>query len=402
MAEKTLAEEINSAIAEVTEGSPDETDEVVEGGAAAADDGVSPAADTDDDGTGGEASDDGAQDDSEGAEGAEPPAQTAAELAAEADKLGISKRRADGQFKSKDELAAEIAAAKTGDGKGDKPADRKDTPKKSDPVNDPIDKTLKPATQERIRTLIDRTKEAEGRAEKAAQDFNYLVQGVQATGASPEQYHETLSWLSLFNSADPAQQRQALELLEVTADRLATMLGVDRQVSDPLKQHPDLQAAIQGGKITREYAQEMARNRNQGQLRTQLTTAATEEQNRAAAAAKEVSDARAGLNELEAQLSASDPQYEAKKAAILPTLKVLFPSIRPAMWKDAFTKAYREVQIQAPARQQVRRVPAQQPLRAGRNPAGAGAGGSGNLAAAPEGPKSAMDAVNQALARMGR
>lgn len=394
MPTETLADAINSALEEVTPDVEDEGAVVGEGDDTPADDQV-------DDGTGDGTGKDGADGTSTDPDTAEPPQQTAAELAAEADKLGINKRHADGRFKSKDELAAEVAAAKTGDGKGDKPADRKDPAKKPDPLTDPIPKDLKPATQERIRTLIDRTKDAEGRADKAVQDFNYLVQGVQATGASPEQYGETLSWLSLFNSPDQANQRKALELLEVTADRLATMLGVERQVTDPLKQYPDLQQALQAGKITREYAAEMARSRNQNQFRTQVNTAASEEQNRAATAAKEVADAKASLNELEAQLSATDPQYEAKKNTILPTLKVLFPSIRPSQWKDAFAKAYREVQVQAP-RQAVRRAPVQQPLRAGRNPAGAGAGGSGNLTAAAEGPKSALDAVSQALARMGR
>lgn len=336
------------------------------------------------------------------AESVEPEGEglaTAAEVAAKAAELGISTKRANGQFKSAEELKAEVTAKLAGGKEGDKPVDGKGAKKEPDPVNDPIDKTLKPATQERIRTLIERTKEATATAEKATQDFNYLVQGVQATGATPEQYGETLSWLALFNSGDPKQQEQALEIIESVADRLATLLGKDRQVTDPLKAHPDLLAAIQAGKITREYANEMARTRNQGQFRQQITTAASAEQQRAEAARQEVATAQADLNALEEQLMASDTQYEAKKAIILPTLKVLFPQIRPSAWKDAFQKAYREVKVAAPAqRRVVNGRPNQQPLRANKTVAG---GGGGNLSTSTE-PTSALDAVNAALAGFGK
>lgn len=407
MPTETLADAINSALEEVTPHGDEDTTVTPDEDVVAPEGDDAPAGDQDDDGAGDDAGEDGADGEGGDADGAEPPQQTSAELAAEADKLGISKHRADGSFKSKAELAAEVSAAKAGAGKDGQQPTGKDQAKKPaevkkpDPVNDPIDKTLKPATQERIRTLIGMAKEADGRAEKAVQDFNYLVQGVQATGASPEQYGETLSWLALFNSSKHEDQVKALELIEITADRLATMLGVERQVSDPLKQHPDLQQAIQAGKITREFAQEMARNRNQGQLRTQLTTAATEAEQRAAEAAKEVTDAKAGLNDLENQLRQTDPLYEQKKEAILPTLKALFPSIRPSMWKDAFSKAYREVKLQVGvARTPMKKVPNNQPMRAGRTPGG---GGGGNMTpAAGEGPKSALDAVNAALSRMGK
>ena len=397
---KTALDAVNAALA----GESDDTeleDTNTGSDGAADDDGVVAEGDDQD-------ADVAAEDDAEGGEPGDGAAESdesagkpnaplnAAEVAAKAAELGIPTKRPNGQFKSTEELAAEVAAKQSGGKTGDKPADGKGAKKEPDPINDPIDKTLKPQTQERIRTLIERTKEATATAEKATQDFNYLVQGVQATGASPEQYGETLSWLALFNSGDPKQQEQALEIIESVADRLATLLGKERNVTDPLKTHPDLQQAIAAGKITREYANEMARIRNQGQFRQQIQTVATTEQQQAAAAQREVDTAKQDLNQLEASLQATDRDYERKKATILPTLKVLFPQIRPSQWKDAFQKAYNAVKL-APRVNTVVRRPANQPLR----PKGSGGGGNVNASTVNE-PKTGLDAVNAALAELGR
>jgi hypothetical protein len=170
-------------------------------------------------------------------------------------------------------------AAKPAAKPAEKPADKPVVePKKADPVNDPIPKDLKPQTQERIRALISTTKEATAESARIKQDFDYMVEGVKATGASPEQYGETLSWLALFNSSDPAQQEKALELVESVAERLATFLGKDRAVGDPLSAHADLKEAVAKGQVTPQYAKEIARTRNSSQFRTQLTDSARQEQ----------------------------------------------------------------------------------------------------------------------------
>lgn len=268
-------------------------------------------------------------------------------------------------------------------------------PKKPDHINDPIPKDLKQETQERIRSLIAMNKEITSRVEKATQDFDYLVRGIQATGTTPQQYGEVLSFMALFNSGDPKQQEKALELLEGVTDRLATLLGKERSVGDPYKGHDDLRAAVTSGKITPEFAKEIARTRNAQNFRTELQTNATTEAQRAAAAEQELTQARADLNQLEAALRASDPNYEAKKAQILPTLKILFKDIPPSKWKERFQAAFSAAQ--APAKP--RAMPKNQPMRAG---GGAGAGGSGKGAGGMKGqPGSMLDAVNAALSEIG-
>jgi hypothetical protein len=307
------------------------------------------------------------------------------EAGAEGEAAGAaSNRRADGTFKSKEEIAAEKAAA-TGKPGADAAAAAAGA-KKPDALNDPIPKELKQETQERIRTLITTTKEATTRAEKAETDFNYLIQGVQATGATPEQYGETLSWLAMFNSNDPAQQTKALELVESVADRLATLLGKERTVGDPMAEHADLKEAVAKGQVTAQYAKEIARTRNSSKFRNDLTSTARTEAEQAQAHTQALAQAKADLNALETQLRKDDPQYEQKKAIIVPMLKPVFEQLEPSKWKAAFAKAFAGVKVSAP----VKKIPANQPMRAGKQPSG------GQKTA----PGSMLDAVNGALAGM--
>lgn len=294
----------------------------------------------------------------------------------EATKLGIQQRHANGRIKSAEELRTEIATKQSGEKQGSEAAAKK----ASDPINDPIDKNLSQPAQERIRTLISRTKEADERASTAEGNFNHFVTGLQAAGVTPEQYGETVSFLALFNSGDPKQMTQALEILEGMADRTASFLGIERKTNDPLANHPDLQAAIQKREITPQLARQMAVQRNQTNFRQEINTAAQNSHQQAQQAEREKATAVNELNELEAQLAASDPLYERKKAAILPALKAALVDIPPSKWKAAFQRAYSAARVAAPAARKPA-VPANQPMRAGKSPAGSGAnaktGGSG-------------------------
>lgn len=243
-------------------------------------------------------------------------------------------------------------------------------PKKADPVNDPIPKDLKKDTQDRIRTLIDTTKTVTAERDTIKQNFDYMVNGIQATGATPAQYGETLSWLALFNSTDPKQQEKALELVETVAERLATLLGKERTVGDPLAQHPDLKQAAAKGEITPQFAKEIARTRNGQTFRTEIATNASQEQQQQQQAAEEERQGRAALTELEKTLSASDPDYAAKKAILVPSLKPIMATIPWGQKKDKFLAAYRALALpKSSAAPKGKGMPANQPLRA-KQPAG--------------------------------
>ena len=317
----------------------------------------------------------------EGDEAAETSEEGVEETDEEAEARGAERDPLTGKFVKKgEEKPAE----------SEKPA--KVEPKKADPVNDPIPKDLKKDTQDRIRTLIDTTKTVTAERDEIKQNFDYMVNGIQATGATPQQYGETLSWLALFNSNDPAQQTKALELVENVAERLAMLLGKERTVGDPLAAHADLKEAVAKGQVTAQYAKEIARTRNGQTFRSQLQTSATQEQQQQQQAQREEHEGRAALTELEKTLMASDPDYAAKKAVLVPALKPLMASIPWSQRKDKFLEAYRNIQMPrgVTAAAKPKGTPVNQPLRAGKQPAG------GQTKA----PSSMLEAVSGALAGM--
>ena len=308
-------------------------------------------------------------------EGAEAAATE--ETDAEAEARG-AERNPDGTFKKRAKTD-EPEAEKVKDPAAKEPAKAAE-PKKVDPINDPIPKDLKVETQERIRTLIKTTKEITAERDAIKTDFEYLVTGVQATGATPAQYGETLQWLAAFNSGDPAQQEKALEMVEAVADRLATLLGKERTVGDPLAQHADLKEAVAKGQVTPQYAKEIARTRNSQGLRQQFSQQATAEQQAAQAAEQARADARSSLTELGNTLAATDPAYEQKRAMLVPIMKPIFATLPPQQWRGAFEQAYAALRLPAgaaPGRSAA--SAANQPMRANKAPAGGGAKAPGSM-----------------------
>jgi hypothetical protein len=317
-----------------------------------------------------------------------------ADLEADGEGEGDGERNADGTFKAKAKAEEKPDGETKPQTEAEKAAAAKAAGKKEpDPINDPIPKDLKAETQERMRTLISRTKESEEKGAAVAKDFDYMINGIKATGTTPEQYGELLSWMSLFNSGNPEQQGKALEILDSMADRLAMLIGKERKVGDALTSHPDLREAVAKGQITAEYAKQIAQMKNSQNFRTEITTAEQQRQQQIQQQQQEKQGGINALNELETSLQATDPQYAAKKAQLVPILKPIFANLPPSQWRAQFEQAYRRVSVPATPR-------GQQPMRAGR--AAGGGGGKGGAGGMKTEPGSMLDAVNAALDGMGK
>ena len=256
-----------------------------------------------------------------------------------------------------------------------------------DPLNDPIPKDLAQPTQQRIRSLIKTAKEVTAERDTIQGNLNEIVGGLRAANISPAQYGEIVSWFALFNSGDVAQQEKALELGEQLMDQLATLLGRERKVPDPLSAHPDLQQLVQQQKTTREIAVQLAIQRNSQKFRTTVQTQASQTAQTQQQQEQALTQARTELTALGNELQQRDPRYAEKKALLVPALREAFKSMPPAQWAPTFRNAYNALKL--PARSGPVGVPAQQPLRA-KQPAGGGR----------PAPASALDAMNEALSSM--
>lgn len=226
-----------------------------------------------------------------------------------------------------------------------KPGERKpgEAPKQPDDLNDPLPNALKKDTKERIHRLVDRVKSAEERGQQSEQRLSTIVQRIQDTGATPEQYGQTLQYLTLVNSGDRNLILKALEFVKGEVVALSRMAGVPAPGVSFLEEHEDLMAEVHAGKLTRERAEEIAASRSGQQYAQNMQAHRARQQNDATAYQQEVRSAQDALNAREAELKAADPAYMQKRQVILSIVLPLIRSgaIAPKNWVAEFDRIYK-------------------------------------------------------------
>ena len=298
---------------------------------------------------------------------------------------------ADGEDKAEGEEGADGEAGKTKDDAGkakDDEADKtKAPPAEPDHVNDPIPEGTKKATRERITTLATKVKELA----PIAQERDEILGAIESTGTTPEQYAQTLQFLSMYNSDKPEHRKSALEVMKGMVHELAVELNETVEF-DLLKSYPDLQAEIDEKTLTPERATEIARGRERTRLANDRKAAADQQTEQQTTAQQAVAQGKTALNTLEQQLTARDgAAYAAKKAALLPMLTGVIRNVHPSQWAATFLQAYEAMPAPVATTPQPRKQPTQQPMRAkGGQPAGE----------SHKAPSTATEAVMQAL-KMG-
>jgi hypothetical protein len=262
---------------------------------------------------------------------------------------------------------------------GDKPADadgatpKDPAPKDAGPdhVNDPIPKELAEKTQERIRSLADRTKVAEAAVTERTTELDEMITMVTETGTSGEQYGQVLGFMKLFNSDNEVDQRAAYKVMQTELATMAAKLGEPLVGEDPLAAHSDLQAEVEAGTLTGDRAIEIATIRG----REKANALRTETGNADAAAQNDIEqaivDAKGELAVYEQAKAKDDPQWLEKKAILVPALRSVMRTVHPSLWKSTFEEAYDKlVVVKKPAVLPKPKVPT--PLRP-KAPAGEGA-----------------------------
>jgi hypothetical protein len=241
--------------------------------------------------------------------------------------------------------------------------------KPKDPVNDPLPNALKKETKERMESLIGTVKAVTGERDKVVAEQKEFMSHIEATGATPEQYSQSLQIMGMLNSGEPVKVKQAIAALQQIIQANARVVGEPIAGVDMLSGHADLQEGVADGSISQQHAEELAaaRERNkhqQTQGAHQQQTQQREQQWR-----QEVQQGKNELTALGQRLSA-DPQFAAKRAILVPALQATFAKSHPSTWAASFEAAYNNLKLAAPARPKTV-VPTNQPLRAK-----AGAGGA--------------------------
>jgi hypothetical protein len=269
---------------------------------------------------------------------------------------------------------------KTSEGEdGDKSADAESdaTP---DHLNDPVPDTLKKETQERIQSLITTAKEQTTRAEQGDQ----IVSAITDSGADPDQFTNTLGFLTLYNSKDPSKRAEALKIVRGIVNELSIDLGEGSV--ELLTSHEDLQAQVEAGTLDEKLAIELATAREQKTLNTSRATHAQETKNADSEVTQLLAQGKQDLVDFEASVKA-EPEYAALYSTLASVLQTTLRTVHPSQYGDVAREVYARLKANyvAPV---AAIAPAKTPLRAT-----ASAGGSSSQKQEAGSALEAMDAA---------
>ncbi len=270
------------------------------------------------------------------------------------------------------------------DGEGDDASEGDAAAGEVDPLNDPIPESTNEKTATRIQSLIGTVKEQNSLIDER----NEIVEAIVETGSTPEQYTQTLGFLTMYNSNDPAQRKQALAVVRGMERELAVELG---EAGDTvLANHKDLQDEVEAGTLDQARAVELATNREQKVLSDQRAAKTKEDDDAADASTKAQKEGRDNLTAFETTAKA-DPRYAELYPALTATLRATLGTMHPSQWGVKAAEVYAALKANTPAVVEKPTPVPKTPLRANKR------GGNSNKETEP---KNAEDALSRALDEM--
>jgi hypothetical protein len=214
------------------------------------------------------------------------------------------------------------------------------------------------------------------------------VSAITETGTNPEQFANSLSYLTLVNSKDPADLEKAYNFMQGELQELGKTLGKAAPGHNPLDEHPDLKTKVEDGMLDEDAALEVARAR----ATTKLIESTRAAERNVLNEKNEVSNALEDVRQLGFSLKSSDPNFEAKAKMLAPIIEsVVSSGTPPSRWKSMIEATYAKIPEPFAVGPTTPRSTAPNPIRpTGTSPA------SGQM---DKEPGSALEAINAALER---
>jgi hypothetical protein len=156
---------------------------------------------------------------------------------------------------------------------------------------------------------------------------------------------------------------------------LAPLVGKTLPGEDPLAAHADLRQAVAEGKITQQYANEVAQSRGRGAAAQKLSQNEQQMTRQQAEDQRAWDEGKAALTALGNELRQSDPLYAQKEAILKPKLGELLRDIPPHLWAAKTRQLFALQQVAAPAPVAPAAPKGPQPLRSNKGAPGAATGG---------------------------
>lgn len=220
---------------------------------------------------------------------------------------------------------------------------------------------LQPKAQERFRALSNSVNELKQQVEQRDTAISYVRETFQKHNIQQPQFEQAAAVIGMLNTGD---LRGALAALDEQRRNIALALGEPVPGVDPLTEHPDLRQAVDAMQITERHAIELARGRIMQASQQQQHQELQQRQQAMQVEQQAVQQGTAAVDALCKQLSASDIDYPAIEAQLLPVVPQLLQGVPPARWAEVVRTQYQLIkQVAGSARQQAQPQAAGQVLR---------------------------------------
>jgi hypothetical protein len=244
----------------------------------------------------------------------------------------------------------------------------------------------KAETKERFGNMkVKFDEQAEQLAHVQGQNDQWMEE-IKRSGATPEQYAQSLMYLEQINSGTPEGLENAYKIMQGELEVLGKALGKEVPGYDPLSDYPELQTRVDEGYLDRKDALELASGRARVKHRENMAAAKAN-----GATTMSAEEGIQSLSVLGQQLRANDPQYDAKLEYLKPLVSAAVKSgADPSTWAKTVQIAYDNLpEIASPS------APAPKPT-APNTIRPTSSGGTGGMTKEPG---SALEALDQSLAR---
>lgn len=197
---------------------------------------------------------------------------------------------------------------------------------------------LTPGAQQRFQKLANTVREQTQQLEQRDQQIGYVRDTFQQHGIKQEQFEQAAGVIGMMNRGDFAG---AQKVLEQQLQQIALITGTPPSAIDALADYPDLRQAVDGMQVTEAHALEIARGRAQRFQAEQHTQRQNQEQQSQQQAQQAVQTATNAVDGFCKRMMASDLDYAAIEAQLLPELSNLLRGLPPATWQNAVETQYR-------------------------------------------------------------
>lgn len=229
---------------------------------------------------------------------------------------------------------------------------------------------LSEKAQERFRKLASRVHEYAEAAQAAQRDIQAFREVISETGASPQDFGQALDYLRAVNRGD---MQGALRMLDEQRRMISLAMGQPIPGADALAEFPDLRQRVEAYQMDESAALEIARARVMQREQMRQHQSQQQGMQRQQAQQQERANAIGMIDQMGAQWTKSDPDYQAKESVILKQLPSIAQQFPPGMWAHQVRMLYDTLSAM-PMPQPARTTPA--PLRASGQTAGAREPGS--------------------------